>query len=136
MKWVPPALLLIAFYCTMPGLGCLQVVLRSLGLWETQSSDLFDSLEYGGGAPWLIIVSLATWHVAFGAWSITRSSRKVFQSLLTASPLALGKVLDLLFEGRLWTGSYWAIISAVLLAYFTFLNMTDTKVSEGISCLP
>lgn len=115
MKTFYSTALLLVFYSTMPGLGAMQVVMRSIGLWETQSSDALDSLEYGGGPIWLVIVSLLLWHLAFGRWLGIQKKSSLGATLLVAAPLILGKVLDLVFEGRLWTGSYWAVLSAVLL---------------------
>lgn len=99
----------------MPGLAVYETVLRSAGLWETQSSNLTDTFDFGGGPLWLVFCTVVLWLYLFGLWTNRHRAHHHKDFLWVVLPLVCGKVFDMVLEGRSWSGSYWALASCIVM---------------------
>lgn len=119
---------LFAFFSTMPGHGFMQALLVDLRLY---SVDHFGVASSNSGLPILdyppsMSVSLLTsllWMSAFG-YSL-RASRdsvaklELLKCFLVIFVLMAGKCLDLVYEGRVFSGNYFAWISVLVLLFWS-----------------
>lgn len=116
----------VAFFSTMPGVGCYEIFLISADNWySSRYAHPFDPLVYGGGPAHLIVTSLCLWLILFGFWLARGKNIHYLVNYTPAIPLMAGKAFDLLFEGRSWTGSYWAFGSAAIIALILIFTRPD-----------
>jgi hypothetical protein len=113
---------LIGILTTMPAYGLVDVLLYDVGAYW--SADRYDNARLGPFTEYqphflVSVLALLLWFFAYGLFIRglrSRFSRHDFFCALVATAFCiLGKFLDLLHEGVLFTGSYWTILIAGVL---------------------
>jgi len=109
----------IGFLSTMPGHSMLQMAIGWRSEYEVAYGTDYgnnSSLVHYGDSFLFTLVAMIVWWVSIGhLWGRQLKPREEWRSsALAIGALLLGKVVDLIWEGRSFTGNYWLIVGALL----------------------
>jgi|GEM_PF-6183303 hypothetical protein len=112
-----------SFFSTMPGHSMLQMAIGWRSEYEVEYGTLYGNntslVHYGNSLLFSLLVMMTWWCAVGYAWgSHLKPMAEIRLNAMVIDLLLLGKAVDLVWEGRLFTGNYWLLASLALMVLF------------------